>query len=445
VTGANFKNLDYVRVNGIGASYVIVNTGILTFTVPTGNSWGTLKVGNTAAQYTETSYKFTPQVLITGNWPRSGIAYSAHSISGINFQTGLLYEILPNQYKVSFNGTTTGFYIQNQNKLTGLIPRGADTGPVYIYKSDGVSTYNSTGNFIYTDDSPSILRVFPSGLISGDSLNINIIGENISNLIKVNLTGSSSSLSTSGKSITLWDKNYDINSIPVDTDNLRTLRTNWTSDYFGSAANIANQFSYPTSLTGNGFITGQAISTGIWYLSAENVGGTGNTFGPIYIKELPKISHLDTTRLTLSSASSTTDPLQNAAIFALDGNANTYAQTSQLATTGTFTFGLNQYYQIHRIKVSTYDQPYTNDGANPRYLKFILGSGNNNTAIYSGNAQVSSYSTYTSGYGINTGTLSWQYEANFVQIQSHYFIAGVEQILPLRLTEVEIYGIPLYR
>lgn len=447
ITGYNFDSINYVSINNIIVLHTVVNTGRITFNVPTGNTWGNIKVVNSYNQVATSQLKFVPDVVITGTSIRSGLAYAPISISGYNFQPELLYGFNDGTYKVEFNGVSTGFYIQSSNILTGRVPKGANSGPIQLYKSDGSSTYQSTGSFIYINDPAIITNVFPSGFISGSSFDASLIGSNIKNLTRVILSGHISG-STSGKVISIWNKNYNINLIPTDTANLRSLNTSLIPDIFGIGANIDPVLSLPQSLSGNSFLTGTAITTGRWFLVVENEGGTGNVFGPLNISSLPKISHLDSNKYYMSSSTNINNTKENNHSFALDSNTGTSMSTSTFGTTGTLTIQFPTICEIHRVKVISHSQSYLDDGANPRSLIIGLGTGtfgSQSSLVSSGSVQLGPYSTYESGYTINTGNLSWRHEANFIQFQSTYKIAGSEQLMPLKLAEIEIYGIPIYR
>lgn len=441
VTGSNFESIQSVTINNLSTSYTIVNTGRITFPIPTGNTWGTIKITNTQNQVAESRFRFTPDVTITGTTPKSGIAYTPYTISGINFIDPLLYNLGNSTYKVSFNGVDTGFFISSNTKLTGLVPKGAKTGPVLIYKNDGSSTYQSSGNFIYIADPPIVEAVFPSGFFSGNSFDASIVGKNLVNLKKIYLSGDSDGL-PSGKTIVVWDKTYSLNSIPADTNDLRTLNTSLSQDVFGLASNVDPVLSYPATLSGNSFLTGLAVQSGYWHLIMENDGGISEPFGPIPIHRQRKVSHLSTNTYTQSSYLAPSLPSVGGASWALDGNTGTCIVTSPNLTNGKFKIAFANRCQIHRIEVTSFDQAYTDVGPNPRSLQINLGTGSS-SVFYSGNVQLPTYSSYSTGYPLNTGTSSWRQEADYVEFHSKYSVGGVDQNIAIVLSEVTIYGIPL--
>lgn len=442
IYGANFSGISSVKLNEIECSYSIVNTGNILVTVPTGDVLGNFSITNEANLSVLSKYGFSPLVTISGVSPRSGVALSSVKISGTNFYPYSLYEYENDgqaKYKVSFGNTVTGLYLINNSLLSGSIPKNAQSGPVYIYRKDGASLYNTTGEFLYINDPPKITVSSPSGIVSGDSLNMLLIGENLVNLTKVYAKGSGSTL---GRTIVIWDATYNQLSPTANTTGTRYLNTSGQNDILGLAATFKHIPYYPISLSGNSMITGLAIKTGVYDLYVENAAGTGIVSGAFTINPLTNLARLSSTRV-YSSSSGNGEGFTYGPYRLTDNNTGTLARTQSLPKQY-FKFDFSSRCQIFDIQVNS---TYVDFSTANTYLEISLitgvSSGNYTGIASSGVFQIGQYSSYTTGYPINTGTNSWRNEANSVLIRSHKLSAGVEQNYALALSEVSINGIKM--
>lgn len=446
--GANFTGIQSVKVNNINALYTGTTTGLISLTIPAGNTNGYIKITTDVGLEINSPYKFEPVISITGVSIKSGIAHTPISISGKNFYDYLLYpttdELGATYYKASFNGINTGLYLVNSTLLTGRVPRGANTGPIYIYKTDGVSTYSVTGGFTYINDSPEISLSIPSGIVSGDSLSMYLIGTNLLNLNKVYLSGHNTG-TASGFGIIVWDKNYTIINPPPDTSRTRRLNTSGQNDLFGLASTFKHILNTNISLSGNSMLTGLAVRSGLYNLIVENVGGTGYVTGSTTIYPLTNLSQIDSTRLYLSSTPS--DPMNQYGVESFtDNNTGTYGMTDSLPKSFV-KCGFTSTCQIFEININT--GPYTYPSMTTGYLEISLITGNP-TGLITGIASSGictglAYSRIRTGFVLNTGTASWRHEANAILIRSHRINGGGEINYPLALSNVEIYGIKMNR
>lgn len=137
ILGRNFSELQKVRFGSIDQStYTLVDSTELTAALPAGPSLGTVRVYNVSGLYGESVNPFYPYARITGVNPTGAGPNVTISISGENFDTGIMYPTGTNQYVVSFNDIATGFYRVSDILLTGNAPTGEVNGPIQVWRSD---------------------------------------------------------------------------------------------------------------------------------------------------------------------------------------------------------------------------------------------------------------------------------------------------------------------
>jgi len=443
VSGANFSNIFLTYINDIYAPYSVINTGVIQLTVPNGDTRGYVKIINNGFQITTSKYDFSPQLFITGLSIKSGQAFSSLTISGVNFEDYMMYNLGDDSYKVSFNGQVTGFSRIDGQTLTGIVPRDAVTGPFYIFKSDSTSTYDSTGDFIYIPDAPIITSSYPITITSGDKLTELIVGTNLTNLTKVSLVGSGAS--ANGRSIIIWDKAYNVNSKPADTTGVQYLISTAQNDLLGLASTFQHTLSAPSSYSGNTLLTGQAIRTGMYDLVVENIAGTGYLSGALVINPLTNLAQSASTRITITSTYPSGDTNTYNEYKTVDNNTGTYCRTNTV-TGQWMKFSFPSKCQIFNINLTTHSTGYTLGTTGYLEISLLTGTGIGTGIVSSGLANISPYTTLNSGYGINTGTLSWRNEANAVLIRvNRRNESGQDLPYPLVLSNVEILGIKMNR
>ena len=447
LSGANLVDLSTVKINGINASFSQINSNSTQITVPVGNTWGYISVTNNQNQRTISKYGFSPEISITGLSLVSGKANSSIIISGINFNDYMMYDLEgggggSSMYKVSFNGQYTGFLRIDAQTLQGVVPRGAKTGPVYIYKPDGASTYDSTGSFIYIQDEPILNSFSPATISSGDSLKALIVGENLNNINKVYLVGSGNAL---GNTITIWDKTYNVNNKPANTTGNFYCISSGQNDLLGLAATFQHTLRQPSSFTGNMMLTGLAVKTGVYDLYVENVAGVDILSGATVIYEPVDLARLHSTRITQTSTWPSGDTVTYGPEKVVDGNTGTYCRTDTL-TGQWLKFNFSSACQIFKINFTTFSTGYTLGTTGYLEVSLLTGSGISTGIASSGMVNINPYTTYSSGYGINTGTMSWRNEANSVLFRvNRRNESGFDIPYPLLLSNVEIYGVKMSR
>ena len=447
LNGANLTGIFDVKINNISSAYLATTTSSMQITVPQGNTLGYITIENEGGQVTQSKYGFFPQVRITGLSLRSGFAFDALAISGVNFAQDMLYNLGDDSYKLSFNGQNTGFYRVDSQTLTGLVPKGGKTGPIYIYKPDGASTYAATGDFIYIPSVPVITNISPSGIISGDSIKTLIVGENLVNLRKVYFSGSGAN--TLNQGFVVWDNTYNVNSKPADDISVQYLISTAQNDLLGLASTYQHTLTNPSSFSGNTMLTGLAIRSGIYNLYVESVAGTGMITGALTVSPLQNIAQLSSTRVSLSSNWPSGDFTTYGPEKINDLDTGTFCQTDTV--TGSYAyFKFSSACQIFNINVRTAATGYNFDTTGYLELSLITGSGIGTGIIpniaSSGFINITPYSTLSSGYGINTNTQSWRHEANAVLIRAKRKDGmGQDLPYPLVLSNVEIYGVKMPR
>lgn len=175
ISGVLFNNLPVTSVTN-------VNTEVITTNSPTGNTNGYIRILGRSGVSARSDVEFGPIVLLTGVIPNSGIKGSGVFLYGLNFEPSLMYQTgLSNQYLVGFNNTQTAFTRTNYYRLTGVVPSGATSGIVSIYKPDGISTYPSNVIFRINYAPPLVFAFSP---LSGIRNNIiHLSGENFVDIL----------------------------------------------------------------------------------------------------------------------------------------------------------------------------------------------------------------------------------------------------------------------
>lgn len=202
LTGKHLYYTEQVKVGKLPATTTAVSDTHITFTIPAGFNGGTAKenVLVTANSITTKSESFYHHALtVTGVDPSQSLVSGIVVLSGSNFFPSLMYEMpeMRGHYKVSFNGGVTGFAFKDNstlsfNKLSGMVPLGAKTGPIYIYTNDGASFHSSTIPFTVRYQPPQILYISHTGEYSGSGLNMTIFGRNLFNIQEVSISGKGS-------------------------------------------------------------------------------------------------------------------------------------------------------------------------------------------------------------------------------------------------------------
>ena len=182
INGNHFTGVTGVRFNGSSASFVFVNDGRVTATVPNGATTGRITLTTGAGTVTSTS-DFTvtgaSAPTISGFSPSSAVIGATVTINGSHF-TGVT--------GVRFNGSSASFVFVNDGRVTATVPTGATTGRITLTTPGGTAT--SSSNFTVTGSSaPTISGFSPSSGVAGTSVTIN--GNHFTAVSSVRFNGAS--------------------------------------------------------------------------------------------------------------------------------------------------------------------------------------------------------------------------------------------------------------
>jgi large repetitive protein len=138
ITGSGFLGTTVVRFHGTAvSSFVVVNDGKITTTVPSGATTGKISVTNPRGTDTSGTSFHVSGPKITSFSPTTGTAGTVVTIFGSSF-TGV--------NGVKFNGkSAASFSFVNDGTVTAVVPSGATTGKIKLSTPSGTATSN--GNF----------------------------------------------------------------------------------------------------------------------------------------------------------------------------------------------------------------------------------------------------------------------------------------------------------
>lgn len=136
VSGNYFSGVTGVRLNNIQCPFSVVSNNRIDLTIPSGNVRGLVKLQTANGLEHSSSFKFFPEVSLTGfNLSSAGTGQSLLLLGQYFFPELLL--LSGTKFLVSFNGNqATGFFSRLDNfTLSGAIPTGAISGDIKIAKS----------------------------------------------------------------------------------------------------------------------------------------------------------------------------------------------------------------------------------------------------------------------------------------------------------------------
>ncbi len=181
IVGNNFSGVTNVKFGNIPAnSFRVVSNTIITGATPeTGAGFpsGYITVYGSGGLAQSVSY-YNPQVPIYNFTPKSGIPLIDSVTIYTKIDTGYLCPS-GNGYKIRFGNVDTKFFISGSGALTGMIPSGAIDDYIYIYKPDGISTYNTHASGLNSIGQPRIYSFTPNILRQYTYVTPTIIGENL--------------------------------------------------------------------------------------------------------------------------------------------------------------------------------------------------------------------------------------------------------------------------
>jgi len=172
----NAGNITYDELSGI---------------IPEGDTYGKIKLYNTGENaFVESLANFYPIVNPSGINPTSGQVGTAFSITGQNFNTGLMYNTSPSNYLVDFNGVTGEMGWVSNSGLSGNMVDMQTSGPIRIFSNDGVTLYPNSVSFDFIPPDINLTGI-DSLTLSGDASSnnkIRVLGENLRYVDSVYLT-----------------------------------------------------------------------------------------------------------------------------------------------------------------------------------------------------------------------------------------------------------------
>jgi len=190
IAGSHFTGATIVKFNNTVATTFTVNSdNLITATLPTGATTGTVKVQTSVGTATSaTTFTVTIAPPGIGSFsPSSGPVGSVVTITGANF-VGVS--------AVKFNGVASNSITTvSPTSLKATVPAGATTGPISVTTPTGMSSSSSA--FVITPAAPAITSFTPASAPVGTS--ITIAGSNLIGTTSVKFNGVSS---TSVSSIT---------------------------------------------------------------------------------------------------------------------------------------------------------------------------------------------------------------------------------------------------
>ena len=147
VTGVSINNLlctgigsvnsglytDYRQIDGSSSSNIYYGFSVesnreIRAQVPSGNTYGNIKIHTRSGINVLTSSSFSPEALITGFSPASGRIDSEVMLLGSNFDPSVMRQVDSNKFLVKFNYNQTGqFEYISDTRLSGRVPFSAQT------------------------------------------------------------------------------------------------------------------------------------------------------------------------------------------------------------------------------------------------------------------------------------------------------------------------------
>ena len=165
LSGVNFTGTTDVQINGVSATYTVVDDNTITVTIPSGATSGVVSVTNAFGTTSTSTYTVVVPATITSFSPTSGSIGSTVTITGTNF-TGAT--------AVKFNGVAaTTFTVVSATSITAVVPTGATTGAISV--TTPASTVTSSSNFTVVIP-PSLSSITPTNAEVGDVVTISGTG-----------------------------------------------------------------------------------------------------------------------------------------------------------------------------------------------------------------------------------------------------------------------------
>jgi autotransporter-associated beta strand protein len=270
IYGSNFTSGLTVRVNGVLATAVSLNAGIITATTPAGTQGPAVvtvtNVDGTVGTRSPGFYYQGPAPTITTISPAQGplAGGTAVTITGTNLVAGV---------RVTFDGVdATGITLVG-NTITCTSPAGVQGPADVVVTNVDLRTATRSGGFVFEGPVPTITSIVPaSGLLAGGT-NITINGTNFAAGATVQFDGVlATGVTVTSTSITCTTPAGAQGPADVVVTNVDYLAATSTAGfiYLGAAPTIGgvtpttvpNNLSTPITITGTNFVAGVAVTIG---------------------------------------------------------------------------------------------------------------------------------------------------------------------------------------
>ncbi len=278
VLGRNFINVSNVLFHAntysdkLTTNYTVISSSHISGYVPSGDTWGTILVSGESGLAGTSSSRFLPVINLISVLPTSGKTGDAITLSGRYYDPELMFTGNSKGFKVEFNKNTGFFLWVNNQKITGSVPTGEVTGPIFLFRSDGTTTFDSYQTFtgIY---SPSPSGIIPVTGVSGKLFSGIVYGSHLLPSDFVKFSGISPNNRDAGA-----------------TSYMVSIAANpyLKNDVLGRIINITG-FSWTS------------YQTGVWNLWVSNSAGTGIVTGAFTIIPQFNIARKQNTVATSSS------------------------------------------------------------------------------------------------------------------------------------------------
>lgn len=200
ITGFNFNDIEYIKFGeAISTNFTVATSRALSVVVPAGPSRGRVNIYNLSGLSHSRPW-FTPYLLVTGvNVTGAGINTPIH-ISGVNFDTGIMYPTgSDDRYWVVFGNQEVGMKRVSDILLTGwLTETGNYNGKIRVVSERRIMEYDTPYSFRFFAP-PTITSItnlanprfdYTAIAVSGKTFKATINGTNLDLVTGVMLTGS---------------------------------------------------------------------------------------------------------------------------------------------------------------------------------------------------------------------------------------------------------------
>lgn len=193
ISGINFSGTVAVKFNGINSpSFGLVagtNGQRMTAVVPTGYVRGYIQITGMSGVSTYSTSNFFAALAITGISNTVGIPGDEILLSGVNFQSGVMYQESLEFYRVKLNNVTTGFRWVSSGVLSGRLPPGFISGPIGIMERDGAAVYPNTIYYTLGNAPIAVAFVSPNRGYMTSNYSSFVDGENLNGVTGIYLSG----------------------------------------------------------------------------------------------------------------------------------------------------------------------------------------------------------------------------------------------------------------